>query len=151
MIPEFQRLTIPEFTAVVRLLPLSGILKVSSNNFVYLDVDDRYIHQLFPLLHATNAKMPDYFGENGVGAHITVVYPEEDRKIRKNDIGQLHHFQIKDFLAIDIGEKKYYAVFIEASSLVQLRKKYLLPDLLNFKGCSVGFHVTVGVIDGCVS
>jgi len=147
MIPEIKKLHIPEITGAARFLPSSGILKISSNNLVYLDVDDGYVHQLFPLLHNMDVKKPDYFGKDLVGAHITVVYPEENKIIRNEDINTIHHFQIKDLFIAEIGKKRYCAISVDPPSLLQLRRKYSLPDLLYFKGYSIGFHITIGVID----
>lgn len=110
-----------------------------------MDIDDAYIHKLFPLLQDHQIKIPDYFGEESVGAHITAIYPEEDKGINRADLGIEHDFSIKTVAIAEIGKKNYYVLLAESSSLLQLRKKYNLPDLLCFKGYSVGFHITIGV------
>ena len=126
-------------------LSLTGNTQISDNNLFYLDIDDAYIHQLFPLIRNDDIKKPEYFGEKSAGAHITVAYPEEGKKINEQDLAQKHNFIIKKFVAAEIDQKKYYVLLVESSSLLQLRKKYNLPDLLSFKGYSIGFHITIGV------
>ena len=123
----------------------TGRLAVSTNNLVYLDVEDDYIHRLFPLLQGQQIKMPNYFGVGAVGAHITTIYPEEAKKIKQVDLGVEHTFSIKSVNFAEIGSKIYYALFVESNSLLQLRKKYNLPDHLCFKGYAIGFHITIGV------
>jgi hypothetical protein len=92
-------------------------------------------------------KKPDYFGEKSVGAHITIVYPEENINIHVHDLQQEHTFFVKNIVATEIDQKAYYVLLIDSPSLLQLRRKYNLPDLLCFKGYSVRFHVTIGVKD----
>lgn len=122
-----------------------GNLAVSVNNLIYLDITDEYIHQLYPLLDNKNITKPNYFGTGSVGAHISVIYPEEKNVFLSEELGKQHHFSIKDMLAVKIELKTYYAISVESNTLLQLRRKYNLPDLLNFKGHSIDFHITIGV------
>jgi hypothetical protein len=145
-VPKTTRLDIPELTHASQHLSSKGQTKISNNNLFYLDIDDAYIHHLFPLLKDQKIKKPDYFGPQSAGAHITIVYPEEGKSINKEDLKQDHHFLIKNAVIAEIGPKKYYVLLVESSSLLQLRKKYQLPDLLCFKGYSIGFHITIGVM-----
>lgn len=130
---------------VAQHLSSKGITQTTENNLFCLNIDDTYIHQLFPLLEDERIKKPDYFGEKYVGAHITIIYPEESKHINTHDLQQEHNFFVKDIVAAEIGQKTYYALLIESPSLLRLRKKYNLPDLLSFKGYSIGFHITIGV------
>ncbi|MEO7049491.1 MAG: hypothetical protein ABI091_29585 [Ferruginibacter sp.] len=138
-------LNIPEILDNLQYLSLKGCTKISNNNLFYLDIDNAYIHNLFPLLKNNLIKKPDYFGEKSEGAHITLIYPEENTTINREDLAQKHHFLVKNIVTAEIAQKKYYVLLIESSSLLQLRKKYKLPDLLCFKGYSIGFHITIGV------
>jgi len=144
-IPSIKKLNIPAITNAASRLKSRGNTKLSDNNLFYLNINDAYIHQLFPLLKDEEIKKPDYFGENLAGAHITIAYPEEGKKINKNDLAQEYNFLIKDVVTAEIGQKIYYVLLVESPSLLQLRKKYNLPDLLCFKGYSIGFHITIGV------
>lgn len=143
--PLITKLNAPAIINAASHLKQKGQLANSKNNLVYLDIDDAYIHQLFPLLQDHQIKMPDYFGEESAGAHITAIYPEEGKRINKDDLGIEHDFSIKAAVIAEIGKKNYYVLLAESPSLLQLRRKYNLPDLLCFKGYSIGFHITIGV------
>ncbi len=145
--PLITKLNAPVILNTASHLKQKGQLASSKNNLVYLDIDDAYIHQLFPLLQDHQIKIPDYFGEESVGAHITAIYPEEGKRISKHDLGMEYDFSIKAVVIAEIGKKNYYVLLAESSSLLQLRRKYNLPDLLYFKGYWVGFHITIGVRD----
>lgn len=144
-IPLIESLAIPDLRNAVSHLASEGALAISNNNLVYLDIDDAYVHQLFLLLQDREIKKPNYFGEKSAGAHITVIYPEENRQVNKEDLGQKHRFSIKNVVSAKIHLKTYYVVLVESSSLLSIRRKYDLPDLLCFKGYSIGFHITIGV------
>jgi hypothetical protein len=141
--PLITKLQIPQLMNAALNLRLNGKTANSENNLAYLDIDDAYIHELFPLVPDKKAIKPDYFAAGGVGAHITLMYPEEGKKIKKEDIGQTYNFTIKDFVSAKINQKIYYALLIESPTLLQLRKKYSLPDQLCFKGYAIGFHITI--------
>lgn len=143
--PALEKLNIPELISSASSLSLNGKLAISNNNLVYLDIDDAYIHQLFPLLNNEKIQKPNYFGEKSAGAHITVIYPEENKKINKNDLDKNHSFIIKDVATAEIGLKTYYVLLVESSTLLELRRKYGLSDLLCFMGYEIGFHITIGV------
>lgn len=142
---EITKLNIPAIANVSSCLKCEGHLMVSQNNLTYLDIDDAYIYKLFPLLQDHQVEIPNYFGEGSVGAHITVIYPEEGKKVNQEDLNQEHHFLIQNLVATKIHKKSYYALLIESPSLLRLRKKYGLSDFLCFKGYSIGFHITIGV------
>lgn len=134
----------------LKLKPV-GKLKISPDNLIYLDIDDDYIHQLHPLLPDPHTTKPDYFGENLIGAHISVIYPEENTVLEKIDLGNEHSFKIKQLFSAILSSKRYYALSIFSPSILQLRKKYCLPPTLLFKNHSVDLHITIGVrslIDG---
>jgi hypothetical protein len=80
-IPEIKIINTPLLIVAASQLSPAGKLAVSHNNLTYLNIDDNYIHQLFPLLKNQEIKKPDYFGDDSVGAHITVIYPEENKVI----------------------------------------------------------------------
>lgn len=139
------RLELPELERVASTLKSTGKLKESFGGLAYLDVDDAYIHKLFPLLHVDQAQKPDYFGQTSIGAHITVTYPQEGVIINKEDIGQEHTFKILGVFVAEVGLNKYYVLRVEAPSLIALRHRYGLPDKLQFADYLVDFHITIGV------
>ncbi len=126
--PIITKLHVPAIINAASHLKQKGQLAMSKNNLLYLDIDDTYIHKLFPLLHDYQVKMPDYFGEKSVGAHITAIYPEEGRDINKEDLSIEHNFSIKNLVFTEIGPKTYYILLVDSPSLLQLRRKYSLPD-----------------------
>lgn len=131
----------------VQLEPV-GFMARSAENLTYLDIDDDYIHALFPLLTDKQARVPDYFSENLIGAHISVIYPEENTIIMPNDLEKAHRFSIKGVYTaeLELELKMYYFLLIESPSLVALRKKYGLASRPCFKSHLVEFHITVGVL-----
>jgi len=145
-LPLITKLNAPIIIHSASHLKQKGQLARSKNNLIYLDIDDAYIHELFPLLQDPQIKMPDYFDDGSVGAHITVIYPEENKSVNAHDLHQEHSFFVKDIVAAEIALKTYYVLLIESPSLLRLRRKYNLPDLLSFKGYSIGFHITIGTM-----
>lgn len=145
MTPNIVSLKLPKIINAAQHLSSKGNTQITENNLFCLSIDDTYIHQLFPLLKNERVKKPDYFGEQSVGAHITIIYPEENKNVNAHDLQQEHSFFVKDIVAVEIGQKIYYVLLIESPSLLRLRKEYNLPDLLSFKGYLIGFHITIGV------
>lgn len=137
-------LKIPAILSELKDLSNRGKLAVS-DEIVFLDIDDEYIHRLFPLLKKLNVQKPDYFGEGLIGAHITVIYPEENVQIDRNEMGKEHHFSIKGVFSADINLKRYYVLMVKAPTLLELRTRYGLGDKLLFKDYLIDFHVTIGV------
>lgn len=137
-------LKIPAILSELKDLSNRGKLAVS-DEIVFLDIDDEYIHRLFPLLKKLNVQKPDYFGEGLIGAHITVIYPEENVQIDRNEMGKEHHFSIKGVFSADINLKRYYVLMIKAPTLLELRRRYGLGDKLLFKDYLIDFHITIGV------
>lgn len=143
--PVIEKLNMPDLIHAATHFSLNGKLAISENKLVYLDIDNDYVHRLFPLLKNSRIKKPNYFGKKSAGAHITVIYPQEYKKLDKNDLACKHDFIIKDLVAAQIELKKYYVLMVEAPSLLKLRRKYALSDMLDFKGYAIGFHITIGV------
>lgn len=126
-------------------LPLSGILR-DADGFVYVDLDDRYIFDLIKLIEDKGFEIPPYFGRPDlVGAHITVMYPEEFQTLNIEHVresGEVISFSpidckiIHPLKLLEIDE--IYILLIEAPQLIELRKKYGLPPV------KYDFHITVG-------
>jgi len=137
-------LNIPELLKTAMELPKTGYLEGSSN-YTYLKISDAYIHQLFPFVQNKKTSKPDYFNKYSMGAHITIIYPEENRIIHLEELNKEHCFKVISAFSTIIGTKRYYALKVEAASLLQLRRKYLLPDNLAFKNHWIDFHITFAV------
>ena len=52
---------IPGLAKTLINLPTEVKVKQAVNGFLYLDIDDRYIHEIFPLLKQSELQKPDYF------------------------------------------------------------------------------------------
>ncbi|HSX26391.1 MAG TPA: hypothetical protein VLE89_05225 [Chlamydiales bacterium] len=127
-------------------LPHTGVLK-TNGQFVYVDLDDDYIHKLVPLIEEEGFEEPPYFGSPGlVGAHISVIYDEEMELYSLppiQELGETIHFQVKECKIVSPpkmkGVDKVYFIVVEAPELNRIREKYGLPKREH------QFHITVGV------
>ncbi|WP_420422035.1 hypothetical protein [Simkania sp.] len=123
-------------------LPLSGTLKQESDGFTYVDLDDRYIHELIQHLPREGFSEPPYFGPGLIGAHITVIMPEEWTSIQKvEECGTKVSFSLKECEIVhpereDISE--VFLITIQAPALGALRAKY------GFSPPAFDFHITLG-------
>jgi hypothetical protein len=144
-IPAITKLNLPRLLDAASCLPSTGKLALSGNGLIYLDIDDKYIHQLLPLLQNQQIKKPDYFFEGGVGAHISVIYPEENKQFNQENLGKKSHFSVEDIVMAEIDLKQYYILLVQSPFLIQVRKESGLSKLLNFKNYLIEFHITIGV------
>lgn len=142
--PEITICSIPAFTDISRDLPKEGMLAQTASHFTYLKINDDYIARLYPFIASPTIKQPDYFGADGVGAHITVAYVDEHLRLAKETLGKKHRFCLHELIRAKTNEKYYYAISVSSPSLLALREHYHLPALLNFKGYGIGFHITIG-------
>lgn len=138
-------LSVPKLFDTVAQLPTIGQLKMNSLGLTYLDIDDNYIHSVFPLIQDPTATKPEYFGEDLVGAHISVIYPEEEIICHKEDLNKEHHFAITGLFSAVLEGNKYYALKIKSPSLISVRRRHGLTDKLFFKNNWIDLHITVGV------
>lgn len=135
----------PKLLSAAKALDTKGWIQ-QNDDYCYLKVDDRFIHSLYPMLNeSVRIYKPDYFSEDQVGAHISVVYPEERTKISMDNIGQIHTFSITKIIKAHFGLKEYYALSITSPSLSRLRKDHQLSARPVFKGQEIMFHITIGV------
>jgi len=121
-----------------------GTLVQKPDGFAYIKVDNRYIHDLFPLLHADSYyKKPPYFRrDNSPGAHISVVYADE--KVKLKEVGQKFSFRLKNIIAVQPNPKTNYIILqVESPELENLRKSYGLGPKLH----GHEFHISVAKKD----
>ncbi|CCB89893.1 putative uncharacterized protein [Simkania negevensis Z] len=137
----------PEFLEEIKChFPLSGTLKQEPDGFTYVDLDDRYIHELIQHLPCEGFSKPPYFGPGLIGAHITVIMPEEWTTFQKiEECGTEVSFSLKECEVVhpareDISE--IFLITIEAPFLGNLRAKYGLPPPL------FDFHISLGYKPG---
>ena len=123
-------------------LALSGELK-NLDGFVYVDLDDNYIHSLVEFIRDQGFQEPPYFGDGLIGAHITVAYPKELNNQIIEECGMPVSFTLRECQIVhpprwqDIEE--VYLIVVDAPILDQLREKYRLPKR------QYDFHITIGV------
>jgi hypothetical protein len=127
-------------------LPQYGVLKDSAG-FVYVDVDNEYICKLVTFIQKDGFEEPPYFGNPDlVGAHITVIYPDEVKRYgigKIQECGETIYFTPKECKVVyppkwqEIDE--VYLVVVKAPEFDRIRKKYGLPKR------EYEFHITIGV------
>lgn len=61
-------------------LPMQGLLMSDDKGYLYLKVNNNYVHILYNALNRSDIYKPQHFDK--IGAHISVIYPEE-----KNELG----------------------------------------------------------------
>jgi hypothetical protein len=134
-------------TYIYEHLPSCGDLQEVKGQFVYVKVDDQYIYRLQEFIKEDGYEVPPYFGSPDlVGAHISVIYPEEMKRYGIFDIAELGEkicFQIKGCEIIHPPHWKnvdlVYIITLNAPKLDQLRGKYGLSKR------KYDFHITIGI------
>lgn len=127
-----------------KTLSHQGCIKLSPEKLLYLDIDDRYIHDLCPMLDDPNIEKPDYFSM-GIGSHISVIYPNEfHQSIFK--VGMNTTFEINNLFRAETNEKIYFALTVNSPELLKIREMNQLDKKLNLNGYIVDMHTTIGVI-----
>lgn len=127
-------------------LPCHGILKQAQLvPYVYLKVDDDFIHKLLPLMNDDNLLKPDdRYSKNAIGAHISVIYSGEvESEINIAEIDQPFSFSITGLFDIEVFESHVFALLVSSRELIQLRQKYGFDERLNYHGLLVPFHITI--------
>lgn len=123
-------------------LPLTGELK-TLDGFVYVDLDDNYIHTLVDFIRDQGFQEPPYFGEKLIGAHITVFYPSELKNQISEECGVAVSFTLRECQIVhppcwqDVEE--VYLIVVDAPLLDHIREKYGLPKR------QYDFHITIGI------
>jgi len=129
---------------------LKGKLKQDSEGFVFIDVDNNFIDGMYPLIDEEEIEKPPYFGKDGIGAHVSVISPDEideDNKLDIKEIGDTINFKIKEVYSTNPDGwdemSKVWFVSIDAPELGKLRKKYDLPE--TYKNKNHDFHITIAI------
>lgn len=140
-------LTLNDLEKCIKPLSKRGQIKIKPNGFSYLDIDDRFIHDVFPLIKEPNIRKPDYFGDkaDNMGAHISIVYPEENIKLPNNEENKSISFEVQGLYIADVAQKRHYALRVNSPELIKLRLNYGLPEKLKLYGYWVYPHITIAV------
>ncbi|CRX37499.1 hypothetical protein [Estrella lausannensis] len=121
-------------------LPQEGVLIRKSDGYVYVKVDDRYIHDLFPLLGVEGSgfvKAPYFRSRQAPGAHISVFY--KDEHVDPDEIGKVFHFTVKNVAIVENRQARYIVLQVESKELENLRIRYGLRPLLH----GHAYHITI--------
>lgn len=122
-------------------LPQEGIIIQKSDGYVYLKVDDNYIHTLFPMLglQEEGYTEPPYFrSSDSPGAHISLF--NADEQIIPEETGKSFPFKLNRIVIVKPAKDTHYAILeVEAPELEAIRKKYgLNPKLQGHE-----YHITL--------
>jgi hypothetical protein len=119
-------------------LPQCGLLRKDAKGFVYVALDDRYIHELVP----EGFEEPPYFGDGLVGAHISVMSAEEGCHLELEELGCQVEFCVErcEIVHPPLWAERdlAYLIIVEAPALDLLRERYGLPPK------EYPFHITIG-------
>lgn len=129
---------------LAKQLPNEGKLTLSNDQLLYLDIDDRFIHELYQLIAEDNINKPDYF-TIGIGAHISIIYPNELTAPRY-ELQKKYRFHIDSLFRAETHQAIYYALTIHSPELMQIRYDNNLASKLNLNGYIVDMHSTIGKI-----
>jgi len=124
-------------------LPQKGILKIDSSGFIFVDLPNAYIFDLYNLLQKKEADPPPYFGANKTGAHISVALSSEVKSMthilhlnEEIDFTITGCYRIEPDNLEDISNVWFLSV--ESSTLETIRKNLgLSSKILNHE-----FHIT---------
>ena len=128
-----------ELCKVLETLPTSGLLKKTNTGFIYVDVDDRFIWSGIQVLKKFGFKEPPYFGEDLVGAHISVMFEAEGEEVDVQDILNMEvNFEVEKFEMVKPGgNRELFLVIVSADILDDLREENGLVKMRN------PFHITI--------
>ena len=127
-----------------------GVLKRNSAGLIYLDIDNRFISMMLPLLKSRHLVRPPYFDlfTEPDGAHIPVIPAREAAFQYLSEIEEVNReftFEIKGLYSMkpatwpEVEEVWFFK--IHSPELENLRRKYFLPEHPN----GHPFHITVAV------
>lgn len=126
-----------------------GVLKQKDNGYLYVEVSNDFISDLLPLISAPGTIVPPrhYTSKKGIGAHISVMYENEqiENEIWEiKELGQEYTFAVMELRTVKLSKdnkmKKLWLLAVDAPELEQLRMSYGLSPKL--KGHD--FHITIG-------
>ena len=132
-----------------RAFPLEGILRKDKDGFVYLELTDAFILDLFPLINDHTSEMVPLHLVEPSPAHIPVILPHEWAQCKGwgeiEELGMSIFFEIKNLCSLCPkrwpGVEKVYFLTIQCLTLEELRAHHLLPSRIR----GHDFHVAIAV------
>jgi hypothetical protein len=134
----------PQVIEKVLQFEQKGILKQKDNGYLYVEVSRDFIAEAMPLIDAQGKIVPPrhYTSKKGIGAHISVMYENEQilNEIWEiKELGQEFTFTVMELRTVKLNKdnkvKKLWLLALE-----QLRESYGLSSRLN----GHDFHITIG-------
>lgn len=129
-------------TAIAQL-PCVGVLRENEEGFVYIDIDDRFIHDLVRFIESEGFEAPPYFGPGRIGAHISVICKDEEKYGPIEECGQIFSFTPVACQVVHpphwTGVEEVYLIEVDVPGLDLIREKYGLPQK------EFPFHIAIGV------
>jgi len=146
----FTKYNLPNLVKMISCLTSTGKITRTNTGYIYADIDNEFIHRSFALLKNTldiNIQKPDYFSldTDFIGAHISLVYPEENQTSEADFFDAQCHFSVEDIFSTVLDSKTYYGLKIVSQDITQFRKNLGLPEFLSIKGHTVFPHITIAV------
>lgn len=135
----------------VMQLPPKGTLEQTEKGFVYLNVSDDYILQLYPFLLGNESalEIPPYFTKDGIGAHITVVpsseFIEKGIYLLEEEIGRELRFTTTGIYSVKpdgwASVKHIWYLSVYCPELENFRQSKGLSPKVN----DHDFHITIAI------
>ena len=139
----------PQVIETVVQIQQKGILKQKDNGYLYLEVPKDFIAEALPLIDAPGKIVPPrhYTSKKGIGAHISVMYENEQilNEIWEiKELGQEYTFTVMELRTVKLNKdnkvKKLWLLAVAAPELEKLRENYGLSSKLK----NHDFHITIG-------
>ncbi len=139
----------PQVIETVVQIQQKGILKQKDNGYLYLEVSKDFIAEALLLIDVPGRIVPPrhYTSKKGIGAHISVMYENEQilNEIWEiKELGQEYTFTVMELRTVKLNKdnkvKKLWLLAVAAPELEQLRESYGLSSKLK----NHDFHITIG-------
>ena len=139
----------PQILETVTQIQQKGILKQKDNGYLYVEVSRDFIAEALPLIDAPGKIVPPrhYTSKKGIGAHISVMYENEQilNEIWEiKELGQEFTFTVMELRTVKLNKdnkmKKLWLLAVAAPELEKLRESYGLSSKLK----NHDFHITLG-------
>lgn len=139
----------PQVIETVVQIQQKGILKQKDNGYLYVEVSKDFIAEALPLIDAPGKIVPPrhYTSKKGIGAHISVMYENEQilNEIWEiKELGQEFTFTVMELRTVKLNKdnkmKKLWLLAVSAPELEKLRESYGLSSKLK----NHDFHITIG-------
>jgi hypothetical protein len=139
----------PQVIETVVQFEQKGILKQKDNGYLYVEVSRDFISEALPLIDAQGKIVPPrhYTSKKGIGAHISVMYENEqilNEVWEIKELGQEFTFTVMELRTVKLNKynkvKKLWLLAVAAPELEKLRESYGLSSRLK----NHDFHITIG-------